>query len=566
MGSHETHYEVFFKPSPKRDWRLLCARSSRDAALKEAHAAVAAAPAGSVRVSKETFDPDARVFRSSVVFTAGREDPTDDLSRADRQGELPCTGPNDLVAPFARGAIARVLRAWLSRETVTPLELLHRVDLVERLEATSCELQHAVQKIAIARASESDASVQGFVKQLNELVQAGVVQLHTDTRANAFAKMKRGELAGLAARITDLSDRERRMRGAIAHRLAGAKTWQAKMERMLDVADEACAIAAKMPWALGVVSEFMGEFARADDARDALLEAPEERGDEADALSTLLRGEVRDHGLLTPPGARLAWHFTEGRFDEARTAIGARILAIIRDPRRLKRDSVMDEVAVTRRLAEQLTAMAHSGMGLDDLIPAFVARSGRLLQPEIIDELSRTCADEKAVVAALLELEANIIGDQNKTKLAAYVRARLGTHTIDRHFVSEATPILHRLADLAELHRHAMRTDFAPDDKAAIASLLEDLAQRAAEAAQLFARIEARPVSNVDKATALLRLAAKGVLPPGRLVNEAKARAKRALAAPDARAALTRDTTAARAALKEISALMASIEPVEPAA
>lgn len=566
MGSHETHYEVFFKPSPKHDWRLLCARSSRDAAVKEADAALASAPAGSVRVSKETFDSEARVFRSSVVFAGGRDACEDALGRSDRPAELPCAGPNDLVAPFARAAIARALRDWLSRERATPLELLHRLDLVERLEATSCGLQHAVQKIAIARASACDASVQTFIKQLNALVHAGVAQLAADARAGLFVKLKRGELAGLAARITDQADRERRLRGAIALRLAGAKTWRAKVERMLDIADEACAIADTMPWALSIACDFLGELARADDARDAFLEDVAERGDEAAALTALFRGDAGEDGALSAAGARLAWHFREGRFEEARAAVGARILAIIRDPRRLKRDSVMDEVLVARRLADQLTGLPDNSLPLEDVIEAFVARSGRLLQPEIIEELARACPDERGALDALLDLEANIIGAQNKAKLAAYIRGRLGSHGVQRHFIWDTTPILHRLADLTGLHRQTLRTELADEDKAAITSLLEDLAQHAEEHAQLFARIEARSASSVETARALLRLAAKGVLPPGRLVAEAKSRAKRALTAADARAALSRDTSAARAALTEIAALMAAIEPVERAA
>lgn len=565
MGSHETHFEVFLKVSPRHDWRLLCARPSRDVALKEAHAALAAAPKGSVRVSKEVLDPETRTFRSTTVFQAGGDAFDAAGSQDEREPELPCTGPSDLVGLHAREAIAGALRSWLGREGVTPLELLHRVDLVERLEASNAEMQHAIQKIAIARAAEDDASVQQLVKQLYALVQAGVEQLYADTRGKLFPTLKPGDLAGLAARLTDRSDRERRLRGAIVGRLQGAKTWRAKLERILDIADEAAAIAEKMPWALGVVGEFMGEITRTEDARATLCEEAADRGDEAAALTALVQGDAADDARLSAVGARLAWHFSEDRFTEARSAVGARVLSVLKDPRRLKPHDVQDEIALVSALAGVLLHGPNPHLSPDEVETAFLARCGRLLQPELVDALASASADEGASLMALLELDAAVIGEANKSKLAATVRGRLSLHNVEKHFVYSDEPILHRLAELARLRQRLCQTALSPEDKASIAGLLDGFAAQATDAAQLFAKIESRALPALDRAAALLRLAANGVLPPGELTREARIRARKLLSEVDPHAMAGAGEEHTRTALSEIAALMAQLGQSEHA-
>ena len=99
----------------------------------------------------------------------------------------------DLCNPHARETIGRALKEWLKRKVATPMELLHRVDLVENLEASGTEFQHAVQKVAIASASSQQANVQKFIKQINDLVTRAIEGLYAAHRANAFPSIKTGE-------------------------------------------------------------------------------------------------------------------------------------------------------------------------------------------------------------------------------------------------------------------------------------------------------------------------------------------------------------------------------------
>ena len=48
--------------------------------------------------------------------------------------------------------MGRLLIDFLSRNKITITELIHRADLLEKLEATGTVYQHAIQKIAVAQA------------------------------------------------------------------------------------------------------------------------------------------------------------------------------------------------------------------------------------------------------------------------------------------------------------------------------------------------------------------------------------------------------------------------------
>lgn len=557
MAGGEVHFEVFLKRTRKDAWTLLEALPTREEALARAAAVHAAHPAGSVRVSKETFDADERVFRSVTIHEAGGERFTEDV-RADKIGELPCRGPADLVSPHARQTIGRALKAWLSRHKVTALELLHRVDLVERLEATGTEMQHAVQKVAIAQAAEAEASVQHFVKQINALIQQAVESLYSEVRRAPYPAIARGELAAVCVRIAGDPERQRRLRGAVAATLRPAKDWKAKLESLLAIADEAQGCFEQMPWALDTIGDFIAEIVEAAEARAALIGPVADLGGELDALTELFRGASVADGRLTATGARLAWFFREDRFGEARAVVARLILSELKSTKRLRASDFDAEVALNRSLADRLIVAGGTLIGIEEIAEAFVIRSGRLLEPDVVAAYLANAEHPGLEIAKLVALADHIVGDHNKRKLASYVRARLGAHATDGRFVSGPSPILQRLKELAVLARAVSEASFAASDKTEILARIDQLALAAEAKDQLFAKIAARSMPAVDKAATYLRLAARGALPPGRLCEDAKKRAMRLLSSAEARSALAADP-GARATMAEIAQLVAAL-------
>ena len=139
------HYEVFARKTPQATWSLQLAAESREQAVQVAEDMLADKRAVSVRVTKETLDVETMEFQSITLLTKGAPEPARPKAARDDKALMVCTAPPDLYAPHARELIGRVLEDWLGRNRITPFELLHRADLVEMLEASGLELQHAIQ-------------------------------------------------------------------------------------------------------------------------------------------------------------------------------------------------------------------------------------------------------------------------------------------------------------------------------------------------------------------------------------------------------------------------------------
>src|SRR5690606_19723061 len=91
-----------------------------------------------------------------------------------------CVAPNDLYSAHARDRIGRLLEGWLARHHATPFELLHRPDLVEELDASGIELQHAIQKIAVPEAQDRGLSVHELMRTFQGLVERAIQRLLKD--------------------------------------------------------------------------------------------------------------------------------------------------------------------------------------------------------------------------------------------------------------------------------------------------------------------------------------------------------------------------------------------------
>src|SRR5689334_21647061 len=88
-----------------------------------------------VKVTKEVFDEELREFQSIVIQKLGAADVVAKAKPKEDVHPL-CVAPQDLYTLHARERIGRLLETWLERNNATPFELLHRPDLVEKLEAS----------------------------------------------------------------------------------------------------------------------------------------------------------------------------------------------------------------------------------------------------------------------------------------------------------------------------------------------------------------------------------------------------------------------------------------------
>ena len=74
------------------------------------------------------------------------------------------------------------MEGWLTRNHATPFELLHRPDLIEKLDAAGNELQHAVQKIAMPEAQARGISVHELIRNFQSLIERAISRVLGDGR------------------------------------------------------------------------------------------------------------------------------------------------------------------------------------------------------------------------------------------------------------------------------------------------------------------------------------------------------------------------------------------------
>ena len=535
MALDDIHYEVFLKPHRKASWRLVEARESKDEAMALAKAMLKETPSASIRVTKEKWIAADGGFRSYAIFEAGDKFQDDD--RAARTADIPCRSPADLCNAHARETVGRALKGWLRRHVATPMELMHRVDLVEKLEASGTEFQHAVQKVAIASASSEQANVQTFIKQINDLIQRSIEGLYTAHRAEAFPVIKKGGFAAVVAELSAASNRDFRLRGAIAGRLMNADDWKAKVTTILDLGDEAVAMGAPASeWPIALLGEFLVDFVADETARAELLGGVEDLGDELDAFTDLLASQ--ENLGLSSAGRRLAQAFAKDRFFDVQRSIARRVLAGLTSPKRLKPGRIRAEITLNRSIADRLIKSVGRLLSQEELVEAFVYRSGRLLDTDAIEALIASARGPSEEVFSLIELEDNIVGAANKAKLAGYVRTRLVSLPMENHFLKSADSPARRLSSLAAIRAAVDGSTFAQDDKAEIGEKIDRFAVEIEARVQLFTQVLRRAPSPLEGAIKLLELIEKGLAPRGALEADARARAAKTIADPKVQAAI----------------------------
>src|SRR3954462_10177040 len=187
MG-REIHYEIFKRVGARGGWTLHDVRNDRDTALTCARELMASEQATGVKVVKETYNDDTGDYLTLKIFEEGHNQMKVEPAQEDAPHALPCFKPDDLYSYHARATMARLLGDFLARNKITITELIHRADMLEKLEATGTIYQHAIQKVAVAQAANSTTPVQQIVKTLNELPTQAFNRVYRDQGSGKFPK------------------------------------------------------------------------------------------------------------------------------------------------------------------------------------------------------------------------------------------------------------------------------------------------------------------------------------------------------------------------------------------
>ena len=342
-------------------------------------------------------DDDTREFKSVTILTKG--EPERAKAAKPREDVEPlCVSPQDLYSYHARERIGRLLDEWLTRNCATPFELLHRADLIEKLDASGLELQHAVQKVAIPEAQARGVGVHEIIRNFQRLVQATIEQgagrcaqgRAAQARQGGFRQDRRtpGRRAGAAIPAG-------RGGGALNRRLGA--NWRDKVNRLLDLADEAPTAPQARALAFHVLEEPLAEVLGGKAGLTELLGENLDLGgtlaamtrlaaaDSVEALVAIEPAVARVMPPLRDAAARLANWLDGPHFESVRAAIARRVLRELNGPRRLRPTDAESEIIVLRSLAMALTAAAGRLHSLEDVQTTFIERSKMLIRGDFVE-------------------------------------------------------------------------------------------------------------------------------------------------------------------------------------
>ena len=520
MGT-QIHYEIFKRTGAKGAWTLHEVSSSRDRAIDMAQNLMKEAQATGVKVVKETYNDETGDYLTLKIFEDDHNQVKIDPKAEDAPHAIPCFKPDDLYSYHARATMTRLLVDFLSRNKITITELIHRADLLEKLEATGTVYQHAIQKVAVAQASSTTTPVQQIVKSLNELATQAFNRVYRDQRKGLFPNPLPEQFAELATKLWTQGDAAYVFNGALAQHLKDATGWDDKVHRLLTIMDKAPEDEGARKLVLSSVDAILAETLNGSAALHDLMGAVENLAQAVRRLVELFLGKSAADARAGI--AALAHHFAADSLPEAKTALANRIMAELKANKRLCPESIVDELKALRELANKIVMGVGKYLSHEDLVAAFTLRAKRLVTQETLSPyVADAPVDEK--VERLLFVEDNIIGVENKRQLASFVMPVLLSAPFESHFQNPKLPLLARLQKLAQLQARVLRSGFIDVSKAEMSEKLDSLASQVEARGKLFDSVEVRTPNHVEKAQTLLRLATTGIFTEGKLATDARNR------------------------------------------
>ncbi|HEY1710959.1 MAG TPA: hypothetical protein VGG10_22030 [Rhizomicrobium sp.] len=519
--AQEIHYEIFRRSGAKGGWLLHEVVTARDAARSIAEDLMKSERATGVKIVKETYDTETGNYLTLKIFEDGHNRASRlDKTAKDEPESLPCFTADDLYSYHARSTIARLLSDFLTRNRITVTELIHRADMLEKLEATGTLYQHAIQRIAVAQASSSPTPVAQIIKSLNDLATKAIHRVYRDERVQRFADATPDRFGALAVSLGEQPDARYLLNGAIARYLKQADGWDGKLALLLALMTNMPEEEAGRHLLLSCIDAITAEILSGSAALHELLG---EQGALGNALLILVQVFLGTNQASGHDGLRaLIRHFARDELPEARAAVANRILAELKSQKRLVQGSIGDELKIQRRLANQVVLMEGKYLGHEDILAAFTRRSQRFVTNEVVVQHLADAKEPDEKLDLLLTIEENIVGAENKRRLVHFLTPVLQSSAFDQQFLTAKTPPLLRIQRLAALQARVRRSGFQDKERNEIADTLDRVASEVESRGKLFHSIEHRAAGAVERALLLLKLCSEGSLTEGRLSAKAR--------------------------------------------
>ncbi len=544
------HYEVYHRKTAPAAWTLLIATEDRKHAIETAEELLADKLAVAVRVTKETLDTATMEFQSTTVLTRGAPEVAKKRVVDPETAGPRCNGPADLYAPLARELLGRVLEDWLARNGATAFELLHRPDLVEKLEASGVELQHAIQKVAVPESQATGQASHELVRHYQRLSEQAMDRVVKAGRSQMFPNLADRSLADIAHRIAGSPDRAFVMGGVVSGALKGIKGARARLDRLMDLAEAAPMDGPPRALVMVQIEQLLCELlAPRTSLADILGPALDQGGSLAAVVRMVAPREIEALARHDPrfalampavdgPAARLGEHLAAGDYPILAASLARMVLRELMGPRRLRPGDAPAEIDILRTLAMSLTATVGRLLTLEEVQNAFVERSRNIVTADFVSAYVAQCETVLCEAEQLARLCENVTGTGNKRAAARWMAACVTSLRFETEMRTSRRPPVEKLVILAGLQRAVRSCGLTEQDEAAICTAVGIVGGTIEGEARLTGQI-ARAAAPIPRRLAmLLRLATGETGPTGPVADRAKVEAMKLFRAPEARAAL----------------------------
>lgn len=430
----------------------------------------------------------------------------------------------DLYAAAARHIFSRLLmKDFLVKHTITVTELLHRADLMKKIETTGTLLQFIVQQVAVARASAEKRPVQPIIRELNDLADDLLEQVKADKKKELFPAIEAWAFDGFAAKIAEKRRGPYILNGALARYLRDARSWNEKAIRLLAIVEMVRSGRPSGEMLLSAIDAIFAEILHVPAAVAELIENKPTFGDTVLTLIHLFLGKV-DSKLFPRPEVlpRLAWFFGGGTLPLSRAAVAEQIVTQLYSLQRLCSDSMDREMRVFREITQLVMGGLDDTLRREDVVPALEIRSKRFVTSEAISAGlgNSVLPDEK--IDWVFFAESCVVGVRNKQILAEAAIRTTMADSFKTQFQWNTVPLPRRLQRLASLSAAAQRSGFHENDRNNLSAMFDAVAFKLVSDAKLFETIEARPGSAAEKTLALLQLHEADTFTQGRLLERVR--------------------------------------------
>ena len=549
MDDSRVHFEVYVRKIPGAPWTLDLATENRANALFTANELMKEGRVAAAKVTKETLNEETREYAAVIILKLGAAD-TAAKSKPQADAQPLCVTPQDLYTVHARERIGRVLEAFLERNYATPFELLHRPDLVENLEASGTELQHAIQKIAIPEAHARDMSIHEMIRSFHTLIERTVEKLMKDHHRGALVDLKTETFAAAADRLAADPERGYLLGAGVAGAIADANSWGEKVTRLLDLADEWPERGRGRELALYTLQQPLAEILEAKPGIGEILGNGRDLGENLAAMTRLAAFDTVEKLIrveksvakvmpeLSPIAMRLAVWLENDTFQDTRAAIGRRILRELTGQRRLRPGDAAGEIAILRALGMALTASAGKLLPLEEVQAAFIARSRTLVTGDFVEAYLGQGMTSKQEVEALVWLTENTIGAANKRQAGGWLKAIITSLRFEKEVATSSESPAAKLASLAGLQRSVARCGLVAEDFHPLQEKLGEIGGEIEAQGKVTQGVARAKAPIVHRLTVLLKLAVGESAPLGPAADRARNEALKLIKQDETRTAL----------------------------